>query len=278
MRAPIMAAAAALTITDCGLGACARQVDQPEADPAGRGGGLRDGSGRKTLRARRPRRVSRLGAQADALELRPGLERVDKAAEHSGGHSPSGLRVRRRQALLGRRLHHRSACRSGLPAWVPSKSLWVYDINAKSWSKGPDLPTPRGALSATAVGTKIYAMGGAKNPSYSTPELRPNGSRGERCDQRGVRHCNRVLVLRRTDAHRAQPSWSRAHRRQDLRGRRPHRLDLHHRPVEQRQHQRGVRCRRRTPGHPCSACRRRGAGSGSPCSMAACTCSAARPT
>jgi N-acetylneuraminic acid mutarotase len=63
---------------------------------------------------------------------------------------------------------------TGLPAWVPSKSLWIYDTNAKSWSKGADLPTPRGALSATAVGTKIYAIGGAKNPSYSTPELRPN--------------------------------------------------------------------------------------------------------
>ena len=62
---------------------------------------------------------------------------------------------------------------TGLPAWVPSKSLWIYDINAKSWSKGPDLPTPRGALSATVVGTKIYAIGGAKNPGYSTPELRP---------------------------------------------------------------------------------------------------------
>ncbi len=63
---------------------------------------------------------------------------------------------------------------TGLPAWVPSKSVWIYDINAQSWSKGPDLPTPRGALSATAVGTKIYAIGGAKNPSYSTPELRPS--------------------------------------------------------------------------------------------------------
>jgi len=63
---------------------------------------------------------------------------------------------------------------TGLPAWVPSKSVWIYDINAKSWSKGPDLPTPRGALTATAVGTTIYAIGGAKNPSYSTPELRPS--------------------------------------------------------------------------------------------------------
>ena len=60
------------------------------------------------------------------------------------------------------------------PAWVPSKAVWIYDIKAGSWSKGPDLPTPRGALTATAVGTKIYAIGGAKNPSYSTPELRPD--------------------------------------------------------------------------------------------------------
>lgn len=61
----------------------------------------------------------------------------------------------------------------GLPAWVPSKSVWIYDIKSQSWSKGPDLPTPRGALTATAHGSKIYAIGGAKNPSYSTPELRP---------------------------------------------------------------------------------------------------------
>jgi N-acetylneuraminic acid mutarotase len=62
---------------------------------------------------------------------------------------------------------------TGLPAWVPSKSVWIYDINAKSWSKGPDLPTARGALTATAHENKIYAIGGAKNPTYSTPELRP---------------------------------------------------------------------------------------------------------
>jgi N-acetylneuraminic acid mutarotase len=62
----------------------------------------------------------------------------------------------------------------GLPAWVPSNSLWIYDIASNQWSKGAPLPTARGALSATAVGTKIYAIGGAKNPAYSTPELRPN--------------------------------------------------------------------------------------------------------
>jgi N-acetylneuraminic acid mutarotase len=63
---------------------------------------------------------------------------------------------------------------TGLPAWVPSKSLWIYDTKEQRWSKGPDVPTARGGLTATADGTKIYAIGGAKNPSYSTPELRPN--------------------------------------------------------------------------------------------------------
>jgi hypothetical protein len=62
----------------------------------------------------------------------------------------------------------------GLPAWVPSSSLWIYDIPTDTWTKGPSLPTPRGALTATAIGNKIYAIGGAKNPSYSTPELRPS--------------------------------------------------------------------------------------------------------
>jgi N-acetylneuraminic acid mutarotase len=61
----------------------------------------------------------------------------------------------------------------GLPAWVPTNSVWIFDVTTNTWSKGPFLPTARGALTATAVGTKIYAIGGARNPSYSTPELRP---------------------------------------------------------------------------------------------------------
>src|SRR5262249_47051737 len=63
---------------------------------------------------------------------------------------------------------------AAFPARGPSKSVWIYDIKERSWSKGPDLPSARGALTATAVGSKIYAIGGARNPGYSTPELRPN--------------------------------------------------------------------------------------------------------
>lgn len=60
-----------------------------------------------------------------------------------------------------------------LPAWVPTNAVWIYDTAADRWSQGAPMPTPRGALTATAVGTKIYAIGGAKNPAYSTNLLRP---------------------------------------------------------------------------------------------------------
>ena len=50
---------------------------------------------------------------------------------------------------------------TGLPAWVPSKSVWIYDIGSASWSKGPDLPTARGALTATADGTTAAQAAGA---------------------------------------------------------------------------------------------------------------------
>ena len=50
---------------------------------------------------------------------------------------------------------------TGLPAWVPSKSVWIYHIGSASWSKGPDLPTARGALTATADGTTAAQAAGA---------------------------------------------------------------------------------------------------------------------
>src|SRR2546421_6853255 len=49
----------------------------------------------------------------------------------------------------------------------PYTTLFRSDLAANAWSKGVPLPTPRGALTATAVGTKIYAIGGARNPSRS---------------------------------------------------------------------------------------------------------------
>ena len=216
----------------------------------------------ESLRPRRPRRVPRLGAQADALELRPGIERMDEAAEYSGGHSLSRLRRRRRQALLDRRLHNRPTA-TGLPAWVPSKSVWIYDINAKSWSKGPTC-RHRGALSATAVGTKIYAIGGAKNPSYSTPELRPsvpveNVATNEVLDIGTNSWSPPAPMLTARNHHGARSStegstWSAAG-------------SARHSSSACRTTSAPTRCTmwQRTPGHPSSACRLHGAGSGSPC-------------
>jgi N-acetylneuraminic acid mutarotase len=89
-----------------------------------------------------------------------------------GIHHPGVANVGNKIYVIGGFLISRPAG-GGLPAWVPTNSVWIYDIAAQAWSKGVPVPTPRGALTATAVGAKIYAIGGAKNPSYSTPELRP---------------------------------------------------------------------------------------------------------
>jgi N-acetylneuraminic acid mutarotase len=88
-----------------------------------------------------------------------------------GIHHPGFAAVGNKLYSIGGFLIARPAV--GLPAWVPTNSVWIFDVTTNTWSKGPPLPTARGALTATAVGTKIYAIGGAKNPSYSTPELRP---------------------------------------------------------------------------------------------------------
>jgi N-acetylneuraminic acid mutarotase len=89
-----------------------------------------------------------------------------------GVHHPGVAAVGSKIYVIGGFLIARPAG-GGLPAWVPTNSVWVFDITTGAWSKGSPVPTPRGALTATAVGTRIYAIGGAKNPSYSTPELRP---------------------------------------------------------------------------------------------------------
>src|SRR5262249_19218521 len=69
----------------------------------------------------------------------------------------SRLRARRPDCRRGGR-----ANRAGAPTPKP-----------RAGRRGRALPTARGALPATAHENKIYAIGGAKNPTYSTPELRP---------------------------------------------------------------------------------------------------------
>lgn len=53
---------------------------------------------------------------------------------------------------------------SGKTGWYPENKAWVFDLDSQSWTRLPDMPTPRGALAAVAVGTKIYVSGGAKIP------------------------------------------------------------------------------------------------------------------
>jgi N-acetylneuraminic acid mutarotase len=66
---------------------------------------------------------------------------------------------------------------TGKAGWYPENKLWAFDLDAKTWSRLPDMPTPRGALAAAAVGTKIYVAGGAKIPEgVALPDgLTPGG-------------------------------------------------------------------------------------------------------
>jgi N-acetylneuraminic acid mutarotase len=54
---------------------------------------------------------------------------------------------------------------SGENKWHPVANAWVFDAERQIWEALPPMPTPRGALSATAVGNKIYVIGGAKIPT-----------------------------------------------------------------------------------------------------------------
>ena len=103
----------------------------------------------------------------------PAAQQWTKLAPLPGGiHHPGFAGVGAKLYVIGGFEISRPADGS-LPAWVPTTGVWIYDTTADRWSPGAPMPTPRGALTATAVGTKIYAIGGAKNPEYSTNQLRP---------------------------------------------------------------------------------------------------------
>lgn len=67
---------------------------------------------------------------------------------------------------------------NGKSGWYPENKAWVFDMDKKTWSALPPMPTPRGALAAVAVGKKIYVSGGAKIPAgMDLPDgLTPGGA------------------------------------------------------------------------------------------------------
>src|SRR6266702_2789854 len=63
---------------------------------------------------------------------------------------------------------------SGPPAWVPINNAWEYDPATDAWKALAPLPTKRGSAVATAVGDKIYVIGGAANlPGSDETALTP---------------------------------------------------------------------------------------------------------
>jgi N-acetylneuraminic acid mutarotase len=49
-----------------------------------------------------------------------------------------------------------------------NSSLEIYDPESDSWSSGPDIPTPRAALAASAVNGSVYFMGGGDQSTLDT--------------------------------------------------------------------------------------------------------------
>src|SRR6266436_5538419 len=70
-------------------------------------------------------------------------------------------------AAIGRKFYVFGGFRlpdTGKVGWYPEDKAWVYDVDSAKWSALPNMPTPRGALAAVAVGKKIYVVGGASIP------------------------------------------------------------------------------------------------------------------
>ena len=134
---------------------------------------------------------------------------------------------------------------TGKVGWYPENKAWVFDLDTQKWSALPDMPTPRGALAAVAVGKKIYVTGGARISAGRADARRPLWRRPGRASrhQRGARHRDQHLVEGGGHADAAQPSQRRRRRRQDLRDRRPRRLVLLGRLVVQHLDERRLRHR-----------------------------------
>jgi len=68
--------------------------------------------------------------------------------------------------------------------WLPSNELLIYDITSDEWSKGENMPTARGALTAEFIDGKLYAVGGFnKNTRYENEVYDPiTDSWGKRAD------------------------------------------------------------------------------------------------
>jgi N-acetylneuraminic acid mutarotase len=63
----------------------------------------------------------------------------------------------------------------GKGGWYPENKLWMFDLDKQTWTRLPDMPTPRGALAATVADGKIYAIGGARIPDGAKIEALSGG-------------------------------------------------------------------------------------------------------
>jgi N-acetylneuraminic acid mutarotase len=50
----------------------------------------------------------------------------------------------------------------------PSDKMWIYNVEAHTWSEGPSLPAPRGGHAAVVLAGKIHVLGGGNSRSTIT--------------------------------------------------------------------------------------------------------------
>lgn len=61
------------------------------------------------------------------------------------------------------------------PHWQAQDTIFIYDFNSKSWTKGPSLPKPLGEQASVVIDNKIFVIGGryrqAKNASQFSEHI-----------------------------------------------------------------------------------------------------------
>ncbi len=97
-----------------------------------------------------------------SLAITDAVEVYDPASDRWTTASPLPNKVHHAAstAIAGKLYVVGGFVQSFLSVWKPIANLYIYDPGAGVWSEGPPMPTPRGALAATELDGKLYAIGG----------------------------------------------------------------------------------------------------------------------
>lgn len=63
-------------------------------------------------------------------------------------------------AIVGKKLYAVAGFSGSYPDWVMQDEMYIYDLDAGTWSHGKPLPAPQGEHVSAVVGNKIHIIGG----------------------------------------------------------------------------------------------------------------------